>query len=169
MMGTRDALKGKRPRWSELIDFLELVKEFLHESLHDERYVEFLWTGRPEIEEAARETFEKDIKPSIDELRLFVIEKSNKQFYRRKLERHGLTRNALKFKLMVVTYVATLKEAYSAKGYMREWFYRMCEAIDAVLDSLIDAAVGIGGAIKEFKDMLLVLAHTELPSTSKAR
>ena len=34
----------------------------------------------------------------------------------------------------------------------------MCEAIDSVLDSLIEAAGMIGAAIKEFKDALSALA-----------
>ncbi len=40
---------------------------------------------------------------------------------------------------------------------IREWFVKMVASIDAILDSLIDAA-GVGGIIKEFKDSLAALA-----------
>jgi hypothetical protein len=43
---------------------------------------------------------------------------------------------------------------------IREWFRKIIEAIDAALGSLIDAAAGIGGLLKEFKDALLALAKT---------
>ena len=39
-----------------------------------------------------------------------------------------------------------------------EWFRKIIEAIDAALDSLIAAAGGVGGLVKEFKDALLALA-----------
>jgi hypothetical protein len=44
---------------------------------------------------------------------------------------------------------------------IRGWFKRLIEAIDAVLDSLIEAAGGVGGLIKEFKDALSALAGSE--------
>lgn len=35
----------------------------------------------------------------------------------------------------------------------------MADAIDAILDSLLDAAGGIGALLKEFKNALAALAH----------
>ena len=42
---------------------------------------------------------------------------------------------------------------------MRGWLKQVCEAMDAVLDSVIHA-VGVGGIMKEFKDALSALATT---------
>jgi hypothetical protein len=49
----------------------------------------------------------------------------------------------------------------NVKGLLtvRSWFKQICEAIDVILDSLIQA-VGAGGIIKEFKDALSALAKT---------
>jgi hypothetical protein len=73
----------------------------------------------------------------------------------------------LKFKLRVLNTVAnrwkrireqfkvgTLRRMHAA----REWFKKIIETIDAVLDSLIEAASGAGGLIRQFKDALRSLA-----------
>lgn len=85
-----------------------------------------------------------------------------------KLFTHGLTGRPLKFKLWVLDSIGNqwehLREPRDWRGRfrrqlsIREWFKKIIEAIDAVLDSLIDAAGGAGGLIKEFKDALSSLA-----------
>jgi len=51
-----------------------------------------------------------------------------------------------------------LQEKVRGQFSVREWFKKIIDAIDAILDSLIDAACGTGGLIKEFKDALGALA-----------
>jgi hypothetical protein len=83
------------------------------------------------------------------------------------LDQHGLRNRPLKFKLRVLNSIANrwrkIQEQFKAGTLKRmlaarEWFKKVVEAIDAVLDSLIEAAGGAGGLIKEFKDALRALA-----------
>jgi len=46
---------------------------------------------------------------------------------------------------------------FAGKFSKREWLKKMYEAIDAILDSIIGAAGGAGGVVKEFKAALSAL------------
>lgn len=76
------------------------------------------------------------------------------------LRRHGLTGAQLRFKLTIVR----LRERLSRRSARPNWPFRrfrmsgflrrLIEAIDNVLESLIDA-VGVGGPLKEMKDAVM--------------
>lgn len=81
---------------------------------------------------------------------------------------HGLVGRPLKFKFKVLDSIANqwpdihqvrdLRGRFRRGFSIREWFKKIIDAIDAILDSLIDAAGGAGGLIKEFKYALSALA-----------
>ena len=68
----------------------------------------------------------------------------------------------MQFKFRVLDSIGRQWEAVQALGQLsiRDWVKRLFDAIDAILDSLIDAADGAGGLIKEFKDALAALVKT---------
>lgn len=79
-----------------------------------------------------------------------------------RLLQHGLIGRPLQFKFRVLDSIGRQWEAVQALGQLsiRDWVKRLFDAIDAILDSLIDAADGAGGLIKEFKDALAALVKT---------
>jgi hypothetical protein len=154
--------KVEEPGRRELMQFTRGLETFFGFVLKDRKDFEFLWEDDPQLWKLAQDTYEKDVRPAARRMRN-VIGKIDES----KLDQHGLRNQPLKFKLRVLNSIAnrwrqiqaqfkagTLKRMLAA----REWFKKMVEAIDAVLDSLIEAASGAGGLIKEFKDALRALA-----------
>ena len=78
----------------------------------------------------------------------------------RSLLSHGLIGRPMTFKLKVLASISDGWERVQRQFSIRDWFKRVVHAIDAILESLIDAAGGAGGIIKEFKDALPALAKT---------
>jgi len=116
----------------------------------------FLWEHDRSLQRLALETFNEDVQRSAEDL-LVAIPKIPEQ----RLNAHGLLGRPMSFKLRVMDVLGKQWERVRGQSTIREWFRRMIEAIDAALDSLISAAGGVGGLIKEFKDALYALAGSE--------
>jgi hypothetical protein len=154
--------KVAEPGPAELIQFTRGVETFFGFVLKDRKDFEFLWEDDPQLWKLAQDTYEKDVRPAARRMRN-VIGKIDESI----LDRHGLRNRPLKFKLRVLNSIANrwrrIQEQFKAGTLRRmlaarEWFKKIVEAIDAVLDSLIEAASGAGALIKEFKDALRALA-----------
>lgn len=144
----------ENPGREELQMFVKGVRDFLGFVIENTSDFGFLWKGRRDLHELAEETFRYDITEGAG-LRLDgLIWKIPKQA----IEDHGLEGRPLKFKLQVLDSIEGQWERVKEQFSIREWFKKMVDAIDAILDSLIDAAGGAGGLIKEFKDAISALA-----------
>ena len=139
------------PGRQQLSIFLDNVRAFLSFAL-ESNDLSFLWRDNPDLRPLAFETFSRDVVPSIQRLQVAISDVSEAA-----LREHGLLGLPLRFKLNVADTIGRRWETVRRTLNVREWFARIIDAIDALLDSLIDAAAGAGGLIKEFKDALRAL------------
>jgi hypothetical protein len=150
-----DIALNENPGFTELDLFVDRTIEFLDFVLDPAKNgfddFGFLWEGEPELHTLAWETFRYDITESAVSLK--KAEKSPDQ-----LAVHGLTGRPMHFKLRALNSIAKQFDSVREQFSVRDWFKKVIEAIDAILDSLIEAAGGAGGMIKEFKDILSALA-----------
>ncbi len=146
-----DVAAHPNPGTLQLGAFLENVRTFLAFSL-EANELEFLWRDNRNLRAMAFQTFTQDVVPGIRRLQAAIPEIPDGA-----LKEHGLLGLPLKFKLSVADTVGRRWDAVKRNLNVREWFARIIDAIDAILDSLIDAAGGAGGLIKEFKDALRAL------------
>ena len=152
-MWFNEIAKVENPGRAELSQFLEGVNHFLGFILENRNDFDFLWENAPELHDLAWDTYQYDILQGAGrELEIVIPEIPPEN-----IRRHGLEGRPLKFKFRVL---GALDRLWNDLGGLsiREWFKKIIDAIDAVLDSLIDAAAGVGGIIKEFKDSLAALA-----------
>ncbi|MBI3886105.1 MAG: hypothetical protein HY302_10295 [Opitutae bacterium] len=148
--------RAENPGREEMHGFVVGVERFLAFVLESEKDFGFLWADDPELHGLAWETFKLDVAGAGGTVHQAIDESLSA----RQVELHGLTGRALRFKLRVLDAIARRWEKFRGQLRVREWLKQMFEAIDAILDSLIDAAGGAGGLIKEFKDALGALAAT---------
>jgi hypothetical protein len=161
-MWFEEIAKADDPGVNELMQFTHGVEACLGFVLEQKNDFDFLWEEDLELRSLALDTFKSDVRPAAGRMR-DVIGKIPGQL----LTEHGLRGRPLKFKLRVLNSIANrwrrIREQFKEGSLRRmlaarEWFKKIVEAIDAVLDSLIEAAGGAGGLIKEFKDALRALA-----------
>jgi hypothetical protein len=154
--------KVAEPGPKELTQFTGGVETFFGFVLKEKKDFAFLWEEDLQLWKLAQDTYKNDVRPAATTLR-----KAIDKIPPSALDQHGLRNRALKFKLRVLNSVANRWrqiqgqfKAWTLRRMLavREWFNKVVEAIDAVLDSLIEAASGAGGLIKEFKDALRALA-----------
>lgn len=144
------------PGREHLQAFVARVEEFLGIVVNNvENEFGFLWRNRPQLQALARATFEEDVRRSAEELRAAILE-----IPQERINRHGLEGRPLAFKLGVLASISDQWGAVRATIALPEWLRRIIDAIDALLDSLIDAAGGAGSLVKEFKDALAALIPT---------
>jgi len=140
------------PGRDELMGFLYGTRRFLRFVLENTSFFGFLWEHAPELQGLAWETFNRDVTEGagleLDRVIPVIPQVS--------LHAHGLVGRPLRFKIAVLNSIANQWESLRGQLSVREWFRKVVDAIDAILDSLIDAA-GTGGIIKEFKDALAAL------------
>ncbi len=143
-----------KPGLEELHGFLEGMREFLGFVLQQNEDFGFLWDDDPELPGLARETFEGDVLPGVK----LLHESLGDERVQVSAREHGLFGRPMRFKLRALAGIAR-KWGRRARGQfrIRAWLRQMLEAIDAILDSLIQAS-GVGGLVKEFKDALMALA-----------
>lgn len=144
----------QNPGRDELSQFLQNVQQFLAFAL-EARELQFLWEDAPALRPLAFETFQADVIPGIERLRRNVPE-----IMQERLMLHGLLGRPLRFKLRVLDSIGQQWDNVREQFSVREWLKRIFDAIDAILDCVIDAAGGVGGLIKEFKDALAALVKT---------
>ena len=145
--------KANDPGREELKLFVNNVRKFLGSVLKKEEF-SFLWDYSPDLLEIAQETFNSDIKDGAG----LELDEAIPYIHPDKLKQHGLEGRPLKFKFRVLSTVENGFEVAKKSNFVRGWFEKIIDAIDAILDSLIAAAGGAGGIIKEFKDALRALA-----------
>lgn len=135
--------------------FVDDVRRFLRDVLFEYREFRVLFDGNRDLLERARGAFEsREMAAGFDHLK-----ESIDSIGPISMERHGLYGANLRFKFGVLGHISIeLPQKLSDQFSVRGWFQRIVAAIDALLDSLIDAAGGAGGLIKEFKDALGALA-----------
>lgn len=149
-----ESVEGSNPGIPELQAFLTGVQNFLSFVLERNEF-SFLWGDHYSLREMAFDTYQNDVVPSIQVLRDTVP-----FIHPIAVINHGLAGRPLRFKLKVIDTIANGWDRVQRQFSIREWFKSLIDAIDALLDSLIDAAGGVGGLIKEFKDALGALART---------
>src|SRR5690348_16877911 len=119
------------PRVNHLQMFVKEVEGFLGFVL-EEREFGFLWEDEPNLRQSAIDTFRYDVLEGAAALRNAIpgigIER---------LRAHGLLGRAQRFKLGVIASIARKWNAVKGKLTVRGWLKQIFEAIDVVLDSLI--------------------------------
>jgi hypothetical protein len=147
-----DIAKAHNPGPNELVTFVDNVQKFLSFVL-EEKAFSFLWETDDRLRGLAIETFQTDVREAAS-----VLKQSIPVIPAIQSHIHGLSGRALRFKLAVIDAVTNKWQSHRVNINPREWLKRAIDAIDALLDSLIAAAGGAGGLIKEFKDALRALA-----------
>ena len=131
--------------------FVDEVMRFLLFTIQSET-ANRLWRDSPDLRQMAMQTYEGELIHAAKVLRAAIAE-----IPEQKLREHGLIGIAALFKYSVMVTVSRgwgkMRKHFTVRGGFR----KVVEAVDAHLDSLIEAA-GVGGVIKEFKDALLALA-----------
>ena len=145
---------AERPGRKELKLFVYNVCDFLGFVLENRNDFGFLWEDSPELHELALETFQYDIAEGAS----LELVSAIREISQDDLNTHGLKGRPLKFKFRVLDSIGNQWKRFRGQLSIREWFKKIIDAIDAILGSLIDAAGGAGGIIKEFKDALSSLA-----------
>lgn len=153
-MWFNEIANAQNPSRRELSFFVHNVREFLYFVLEDSINFGFLWQNAPELLEFAKQTFRYDIAEGAG----LELDKAIELIPSGAIYIHGLEGRPLRFKIQVLDSLGNQWERLKGQFSVKEWFKKMIEAIDAILDSLIDAAGGAGGLIKEFKDALYALA-----------
>lgn len=143
---------AENPRRAELHKFVDATLEFLAFVVDRPNEFAFLWEDDPELLALAQQTFRADVRERAFELHRAIPALTEAVFIA-----HGLLGRPMHFKLRVLSSIADQWERVREQVTIRDWLKRVIEAIDAILESLVDAAGGLGGIIKEFKDSLSAL------------
>lgn len=164
------------PGKNELRAFVVAVRQFLTDVVNDDENFGFLWYSDSTLRGLASSTLERDINEGAG----LALDQEIGRISDEALYLHGLRGRPLRFKLAVLAAIDESKGTYlngmspvsdfavlsrlppelRKRFSMREWLKKIIDAIDAILDSLLDAvsAPGAGGILKEFKDALRALA-----------
>jgi len=143
------------PGREQLSQFISGVEQFLAFVIENSNDFAFLWEDAPELQGLAQDTFNQDVRRGANDLRRAIPEISE-----RVLAVHGLVGKPMRFKLKVVDSIGRRWEQVRGQFSIREWLKQIFDAIDAILDSVIHAAGGVGGLIMEFKEALSALVKT---------
>lgn len=147
----------ENPGTAELHEFIDGVEQFLNfVVIEKQENFGFLWQNDAKLHELAVATLRNDVSDGVKTMHEAIAGGLSE---RRVLD-HGLKGRPMRFKLRALESIAHRWSTIQDQFKVRPWLKQMFEAIDAVLDSLIDAAGGSGGLIKEFKDVLSALAGT---------
>ncbi len=114
-----------------------------------------MWEDEPELHPLARETFRHDVVEGIHLLRGTI-----RDIPLERLIQHGLLGRPVRFKYRVLDSIGRQWDRVRGQFSIRGWLKRIFDAIDAILNCVIDAAGGAGGLIKEFKDASAALVKT---------
>jgi hypothetical protein len=148
-----DIASREYPGRDELILFVDGTMEFLNFVLTEDAF-DFLWKEDPELRDLATETFQRDLSEGS-----YYLKQAIGDIPDRSLMDHGLIGRPMHFKLRVIDSISrNWENRFSGQFSVSEWLKKIIDAIDAALDSLVEAAGGVGGLIKEFKDALASLA-----------
>ncbi len=149
-----DVASAENPGKEELRLFVQDVRHFLFFILEDTQNFGFLWQHDPSLYDLAMDTMKHDIAQGAG----LELDNAIHQIENTRLYSHGLEGRPLKFKFQVLNSIANQWKSVRRDFSVREWFRQVVDAIDAILDPLIDAANGKGRLLKDFKDTLSSLA-----------
>lgn len=143
------------PQKKELELFLNNTVQLLGYLVNAQDLRQRLWRDDEELRQLALESFNADVIPAAEDLKIAISKINNED-----LKHHGLTGTAARFKYAVIAKLAKSWRRYKGQFTVGKTFRSLLEAVDAVLDSMISAANGNGGLIKEFKDVIMALSST---------
>jgi len=149
-----DLAYADNPGREELRLFVQDVRHFLLFILEDTQNFGFLWRHDPSLHGLAIATMKQDIAQGAG----LELDKAISQIDDARLSTHGLKGRPLRFRFQVLNSIANQWKSIRRNFSVREWFKQVVEAIDAILDPLIDAANGAGRLIRAFKQSLVSLA-----------
>ena len=183
-MWFNDAANSREYGRTELSKFVNGTSDFLKFVLENHDDLSFMWEGREQLLPLAYETFRLDVVPMFVRVEGFVGD-----IHEEALEEHGLKGRPLQFKLRMLDALAQelfrfftrLKRRWRPFKWIeeyriwpqrlwnwgkvrkqlkvREWLKKVFEAVDAILDSILNALPNpIGQGNKEYKDMLSAAA-----------
>jgi hypothetical protein len=141
------------PGSAELSAFTFDVEAFLRNAISNDKDFGFLWEPDPALRQLAQAGMQIDVPRAGGRLRDAIP-----QIRPERLDEHGLRGAPLHFKFRVLAAISRQWERVKGTVSVRGWFKQMVDAIDAVLDSLLEAAGAVGALLKEFKDALGALA-----------
>lgn len=150
------------PGLKELVFFLDEIEILLSAVLREDALLDKLWHKDSNLRIAAQESFEADVKPGLERMREQLMQLSLRDAPDQprvvaRLKDHGLIGVSARFKFLALVRISRGWRKYRGQMTVRTGFRRVFEGIDAILDSLV-SALGVGGAVKEFKDMIMALA-----------
>jgi len=149
-----DVASADNPGREELRLFVQDVRHFLFFILEDRQNFGFLWQHDPSLHDLAMDTMKHDVAQGAG----LELDKAIGQIDNARLYSHGLEGRPLKFRFQVLNSIANQWKSVRRDFSVREWLKNLTDAIDVILESLIDAANGAGRLIKDFKDALSSLA-----------
>ncbi len=143
------------PQRDTLVLFVDETVELLTLLVKSKDFTVRLWRDDAQLISLAEKTLRDDVLPAAEYLKVKITKIPESQ-----LKHHGLVGSAVRFKYAVLARVSKSWRRWQGQLTVRTGFRSVLEAVDAVLGSLIDAAHGAGGLIKEFKDAIKALAPT---------
>lgn len=123
-----------------------------------------LWKNDAHLRNLAKSSFDVDISQSLKCMKE-KIENYNENNYQcfntntlnQRLEEHGLVGVSARFKYMALfRLVSSWRCCGDGNLTVGSGFKRVTECVDSILDSII-SVVGVGGCVKEFKDVITAL------------
>ena len=141
------------PTREHLVMFVGETVELLRLAVDSDDLADRLFRKDAAFREMARGSFHTDVIPAAQDLQLAINNIPDEQ-----LERHGLLGSAARFKYGAIARLAEEWRVWRGRLTAALTFRHLLEAVDALLDSLIQAAGGIGAVLKEFKDATMALA-----------
>jgi hypothetical protein len=143
------------PQRDTLVLFVDETVKLLTLLVKSKDFTVRLWRDDAQLISLAAKTLRDDVLPAAENLKVKIGKVPESQ-----LKHHGLVGSAARFKYAVLARVSKSWRRWQGQLTARAGFRSVLEAVDAVLGSLIDAAHGSGGLIKEFKDAIMALILT---------
>ena len=149
-----DVASVDNPGREELRLFVQDLRHFLFSILEDAQNFSFLWRHDPSLHDLAVNTMKHDIAQGAG----LKLDKAIRQIDNARLSACGLEGRPLKFKFQVLNSIANQWKSVRRDFSVRDWFDQVTDAIDTILDPLIDAVDGAGRVTREFMKALASLA-----------
>jgi hypothetical protein len=156
------------PSVDALILFVDDLGSLFDTLLHDESFMHRLTRHDAKLAALAHKSYAADVRPALQEMRLILVKTQDRLVHFQntsdtpgydRLVTHGLFGVSAQFKYSVLAKVMRSWRRHKGQLTVGAGFARVTSAIDAILDSLIEA-LGAGGVVKEFKDALAALVPT---------
>jgi len=150
-----DLARSRQPGLDDLELFVSETEALLRFLVEGKDFGQPLWRGDDYLRQLAADSLSADIIPAAQELKNAI-----RSIPETELKRHGLTGTAARFKYNAIAKLSRNWRRYRGKYTVGGTFRSLMQGVEAVLDSLISAAGGTGGLLKEFKEVIMALAPT---------